>query len=190
MSYLHAYLIQSIWWAWALYWWVSGLSASKAKRVQGSGARTLYLLEMVFAAGLLALPWSALPWLSRIVVPHTETMFFTGASLVALGLGFAVWARIHLGQHWSGNVTLKEGHRLIRSGPYALARHPIYTGLLLAFLGSALALDEVRGYLGFLIAVEANVRKFKLEERWLTEEFGDEYSRYRREVKAIVPGLF
>jgi protein-S-isoprenylcysteine O-methyltransferase Ste14 len=190
VDYLHHYLFQVLWLAWGLYWWVSRFSASKAKRVQTSLARTLYLAEMVLAGVLLGYSNLGIDWLNQLVFPRTsETLFFAGLALTAAGIGFSVWARVHLGQYWSGNVTLKEGHRLIRSGPYAMVRHPIYTGLLLAFLGTAVALDEVRGYLAFLIAVEANVRKFKLEERWLTEEFGEEYSRYRREVKSIVPGV-
>jgi protein-S-isoprenylcysteine O-methyltransferase Ste14 len=68
-------------------------------------------------------------------------------------------------------------------------RHPIYTGILFAFLGTAVAVDEWRGVLAVVIAVQANVRKLRLEERWLTEEFGSEYEQYRREVKALVPGV-
>ena len=91
--------------------------------------------------------------------------------------------------NWSGHVTLKPGHRLLRTGPYALVRHPIYTGLLLAMTGTAVAVDRGRGVLAVLIAVETLWRKLRLEERWLTEEFGAEYGRYRREVKALVPGV-
>ena len=190
MPLLHAYLIPALWFALAIYWFARRSSASAAKRTQSSRARTLYLCQMAFAAALLAFPRLGTTWLNTVVFPRTtEITFPVGASMVAAGVAFAIWARAHLGQNWSGNVTLKEGHRLIRTGPYAIVRHPIYSGLFLAFLGTAVAMDEVRGYLAFLVALEANVRKFKLEERWLTEEFGEEYSRYRREVKAIVPGV-
>jgi len=72
------------------------------------------------------------------VYPQTPISFWSGAALVAIGLIFAGWARAHLAGNWSGTVTLKQDHSLTRSGPYRLARHPIYTGLLLAILGSAL----------------------------------------------------
>jgi protein-S-isoprenylcysteine O-methyltransferase Ste14 len=189
MRILHEYLFQVVWWSWAAYWYVSGLSASAPKRVQGRGPRLVYLGEMVFSFALLACPPLGIGWLGLRIVPRTEALFVSGASLLVAGLAFAIWARAHLGQHWSGNVTLKAGHRLIRTGPYAIVRHPIYTGLLLAMLGTAVAVDQVRGILAVLIALQANVRKLRLEERWLTEEFGGEYERYRREVKALVPGI-
>ena len=128
-------------------------------------------------------------WLGRQIVPRTEALFFVGSFLLIMGLGLAVWARVHLGKYWSGHVTLKAGHRLIRSGPYAFVRHPIYTGILTAMLGSAIAIDEYRGVLVLAIATETFVRKLLIEERWLTEEFGSEYERYRHEVKALIPGV-
>ena len=110
--------------------------------------------------------------------------------MVAAGLSFAAWARVHLGKYWSGHVTLKPGHRLIRSGPYAIVRHPIYTGLLLAFIGTAVVIDEVRGVVAVILILEAHIRKLRLEERWLTGEFGSEYDLYKREVKALIPGIY
>jgi len=98
--------------------------------------------------------------------------------IVAAGLGFTVWARIHLGRNWSGTVTLKQGHEFVRSGPYRYVRHPIYTGLLAAFAGSALARGELRGIVAVAIAFAALWRKLKLEERWLGEAF-------RRELRAL-----
>jgi protein-S-isoprenylcysteine O-methyltransferase Ste14 len=141
----------------------------------------------VFA--LLAFPSLGFGWLGREIVPWSEALYQVGAVLLFLGIGFAIWARVHLGQYWSAQVTLKPGHRLIRSGPYALARHPIYTGILLALIGTAVVVDEYRGVLAMLIALETFVRKLRIEERWLTQEFGAEYERYRKEVKALVPGI-
>jgi protein-S-isoprenylcysteine O-methyltransferase Ste14 len=189
MRILHEYLFQVVWYGWAAYWYVSGLSASTPKRVQGRVARLLYLGQMLLSFALLAYPPLSIGWLGLRIVPRTEALFVSGAFMMIAGLSFAAWARVHLGEYWSGNVTLKAGHRLIRTGPYAIVRHPIYTGLLLALLGTAVAVDEVRGILAVLIAIEAHARKLRLEERWLTEEFGGEYERYRREVKALVPGI-
>ncbi len=186
---MHEYLFQTLWCAWAAYWYLSSLSASAPKRVQHTGARLYYRIEMVISAALLSIPSLGFGWLGLRIVPRTEFLFLSGAVLVVAGLAFAVWARVQLGQHWSGHVTLKAGHRLIRTGPYALVRHPIYMGLLLAFVGSAIAVDEVRGVLAVAIVLQAHVRKLRLEERWLTEEFGSEYEQYRREVKALIPGV-
>jgi protein-S-isoprenylcysteine O-methyltransferase Ste14 len=94
---------------------------------------------------------------------------------------------LHLGRNWSGAVTIKDGHELVTSGPYALVRHPIYTGLLLAFLGSAVALGDWRGALAFALAAGALWRKLRLEERWMREQFGDAYQAYSQRVAALVP---
>jgi protein-S-isoprenylcysteine O-methyltransferase Ste14 len=179
----------TVWFGWAAYWYISSFSASAPKRVQDPWARRLHRAELLLAFALLSFPRLDYGWLGLRIVPRTEALFVSGAAMLVIGLGFAVWARVHLGEYWSGHVTLKPGHRLIRTGPYALVRHPIYTGLLLAILGSAVAVDEYRGLLAVVIATEAIVRKLRLEERWLTEEFGGEYDSYRRDVKALVPGV-
>jgi protein-S-isoprenylcysteine O-methyltransferase Ste14 len=100
---------------------------------------------------------------------------------------FTVWARVYLGGNWSGIVTIKHDHELIASGPYAIVRHPIYTGLLVAFIGSAVARGEWRGVLAVLIAWMALWRKLRLEERWMAERFGQQYEAYCRRVPALVP---
>jgi protein-S-isoprenylcysteine O-methyltransferase Ste14 len=189
LNLLHRYLFQTVWVAWAAYWAIGSASASAPKRVQSVYARLLHRMELLFAFALLAIPELRVGWLGRRIVPWSESLFVAGAVLLILGIGFAIWARVHLGQHWSGHVTLKAGHRLIRSGPYALVRHPIYTGILLAIIGTAVALDDWAGVIAILIVTETFVRKLRIEERWLTEEFGDEYRTYRREVKALVPGV-
>src|SRR5262249_17077424 len=103
------------------------------------------------------------------------------------GLGFAVWARVHLGRFWSGTVTLKADHALIRTGPYALTRHPIYTGLLSAFTGTALGRDSVAGLLGLGLRVAALVVKLHQEERPLRGHCGPAYQQYQAEVPALLP---
>jgi protein-S-isoprenylcysteine O-methyltransferase Ste14 len=100
---------------------------------------------------------------------------------------FTVRARLHRGGNWSGIVTIKHDHELIANGPYAIVRHPIYTGLLIAFIGSAMALGEWRGVLAVLVAWWALWRKLRLEERWMAECFGQQYEAYCQRVPALVP---
>jgi protein-S-isoprenylcysteine O-methyltransferase Ste14 len=84
-------------------------------------------------------------------------------------------------------VTVKHDHELIRSGPYALVRHPIYTGLLLALAGSALMLGNWRALVGFALIAGALVRKLRIEERFMAQQFGEDYARYREQVAMLVP---
>jgi protein-S-isoprenylcysteine O-methyltransferase Ste14 len=109
--------------------------------------------------------------------------------ITAIGLLIAVWARVHLARNWSGTVTIKRDHELIASGPYAYVRHPIYTGLLVAFIGSAMARGEWRGVLAVVIVWAALWRKLRLEERWMVERFGHQYTAYKRRVPALLPDL-
>ena len=109
--------------------------------------------------------------------------------LLAAGLGFAVWARRHLGRNWSASVVVKEDHALIRSGPYRRVRHPIYTGMLLAFLGTAVAVGEWRGLVGFVLAFVSFLLKSRMEEARMAETF-PEYAEYRRHTASLIPGIY
>jgi protein-S-isoprenylcysteine O-methyltransferase Ste14 len=120
-------------------------------------------------------------------LPDAPATFWAGFAIVALGLGFTVWARVVLGRNWSGIVTVKQDHELVTEGPYRWVRHPIYTGLVVAFAGSATARGEWRGVLAVLIVFVALWRKLTLEERWMIETFGDAYLRYREKVRALIP---
>jgi protein-S-isoprenylcysteine O-methyltransferase Ste14 len=136
---------------------------------------------------LLALPRISFPFLSARFLPLGDWSFWTGAAITVAGLLFSVWARRHLGANWSQAVTLKQDHELITSGPYALVRHPIYTGLLLALLGSALARGEWRGLLAVLIVFGVLWQKLRLEEKFMRNQFGESYEAYSRRVTALVP---
>ena len=167
------------------YWAISSFRVRQAKRAAPPAERLRYIVEVLVAVALISWGPFHWGWLGTRILRPSPALFYVGAAVATAGLGFSVWARVHLGEYWSGNVTLKEGHRLIRSGPYALVRHPIYTGILIGMLGSAVALDEVRGYLGVAVLAFHFIRKLRNEEAWLTEEFGEEYLQYKREVRAL-----
>ena len=133
------------------------------------------------------MPSIPIPLLGKRLLPLAAWPFWSGSFVTACGLAFTVWARVHLGRNWSVTVTIKKGHELITSGPYAFVRHPIYTGLLLAFLGSALALGEWRGVVALALAAGALWAKLRFEERWMREQFGEEYQSYAKRVPALVP---
>jgi protein-S-isoprenylcysteine O-methyltransferase Ste14 len=176
-----------MWLAWAAYWWVAAFGAKRVERREPWRSRLVHILPLVAAGWLLwadRLPGS---FLNERIFPWAPWIFCTAVLITAIGLSFAVWARIHLGRNWSGTVTIKQEHELIGSGPYAIVRHPIYTGLLIAFIGSALGRGEWRGLLAVLIAWVALWRKLQLEERWMAERFGEQYEYYCRQVPALVP---
>ena len=112
-----------------------------------------------------------------------------GVTLTAAGLLFAIWARLYLGQNWSGQVMVKEDHELIRSGPYHFVRHPIYSGILLALAGNTLCLRNLWAFLGLALAWLGLWIKSRLEERFMVATFGTQYEDYRRTTGAILPHL-
>lgn len=189
MARLYHDPILSLWLAWCFYWLVASLRTKPTRRQEGVASRASHIVPLLLGVLLLSFPRLAGPWLRVRVLPPAYAWFWVGFCCVALGLGFSVVARVWLGGNWSGTVTLKQGHELIRTGPYRFVRHPIYTGLLLAVLGSAIAIGEWRGLLGFALFVLAFVHKLGIEERFLTQQFGDSYTRYRRDVPALVPGF-
>ena len=153
-------------------------------------SQMLHIAPLFLGVALLVWLHPANSWLTQRYLPRSPVWFFIGLAMTVLGLGFAVFARLWLGRNWSGTVTLKQDHELIRGGPYRWVRHPIYTGLLLAVLGSALALGEWRGLLALALITAGFLRKISVEERVLTEQFGDAYARFRAEVPALFPGLY
>jgi protein-S-isoprenylcysteine O-methyltransferase Ste14 len=180
-------LMLNLWLVWALFWVVSAATAKPTQRRESPGSRLSHLLPLVLGVYLIVWPQLRLPGMSATLLPDVGARYWLALVLVVLGLGFTVWARLHLGKNWSGTVTQKQGHELIRSGPYACVRHPIYTGLLAALLGSAIALGELRGFLGLLIVLGSFWRKLRIEEGFMRELFPEQYQRYMDEVPALVP---
>jgi len=187
MPLIYDYLFPAMWFSFLAYWWAISRNVKETERREPAPSRTARLVLIVGAAALLWLPSFPLPLLNERFLPRGSWCFWSGAAVTAFGLLFAVWARHHLGKNWSQAVTLKEGHELITSGPYALVRHPIYTGLLLAFVGCAVARGEWRGLLAVALVFVALWRKLRLEEKWMRAQFGEPYEEYSRRVMALVP---
>ena len=179
-----------IWFVWFLYWMVSARGVKPAQRRESAASRAGHIVPLGIAVWLLVLPPSRLPWLAMQIFPQSIGMALAGVAVTVVGLTLTVWARQTLGTNWSGTVTVKEQHELITAGPYRFVRHPIYSGLLLGFAGSALALGQWRGLLAFVIATYALWRKWRLEERFMRDTFGCAYSDYAARTPAVVPRLF
>ena len=185
----YEHLILALWIAWAIYWGLSASNVKETLRRETVLSLAGHGVPLIIAVLLLALPTLPAGFLCDRMLPRGPLTFWTGASVLAVGLAFSVWARIYLGQNWSGTVTIKQDHKLIRGGPYRFARHPIYTGVIVGVIGSAIARGEWRGLLALVIVFAALWRKLRLEERWLGETFGEEYTKYRAEVSALIPFL-
>jgi protein-S-isoprenylcysteine O-methyltransferase Ste14 len=145
---------------------------------------------LLLGFGLLGSNWFRQGWLAIRFVPANDAVGLAGMVLTMAGCLFAIWARLALGGNWSGRATVKEGHTLIVKGPYAIARHPIYTGLLLASIGTALAIGEWRCILGLFVIGMMFLVKMSQEERLMMETFPAAYPEYRQRVKALIPGVF
>jgi protein-S-isoprenylcysteine O-methyltransferase Ste14 len=186
----HFPLIPALWLVWGGYWLIASFSVKATQRVESAASRAGHVIPLMVAGWLLAARTLPGGFLCGKILPPGPGVYLAGATIVAAGLAFAIWARWSLGRNWSGIVTVKQDHELIREGPYRIVRHPIYTGLLLGLIGSAIARDEWRGVLAVVIAWLALWRKLRLEERWMINEFGDAYRRFRAEVPALVPNPF
>ncbi|MEO8442805.1 MAG: isoprenylcysteine carboxylmethyltransferase family protein [Betaproteobacteria bacterium] len=187
MTLIYRYLFPALWLSWAIYWSLTSRNVKTTARQESLPSHLSHIVPLVLAIVLLWLPSLPVPWLGDRFIPPSAWAFWIGALLTTAGILFTVWARVHLGRNWSAIVTIKQGHEFISSGPYAIVRHPIYSGLLLAFVGSALARGEWRGVVAVLIALAAFWRKLRIEERWMREQFGEQYVAYCRRVAALVP---
>ncbi|HEY9063403.1 MAG TPA: isoprenylcysteine carboxylmethyltransferase family protein [Burkholderiaceae bacterium] len=186
-SLIYDRLFPAMWLCWAAYWWAASRGAKPTERREPLGSRLLHIVPLLLAVWLLWAPRVPGAVLNERLYPWAAWVFWGATLLTVAGLLFTVWARVHLGRNWSGTVTIKQGHELVTDGPYARVRHPIYTGLLAAFIGSALARGEWRGVLAVAIVWAALWRKLRLEERWMAERFGEPYLAYCRRVPALVP---
>jgi protein-S-isoprenylcysteine O-methyltransferase Ste14 len=177
-----------LWIGWIFVWIVFANFTLKMKRNEGL-ARLQHTVPTTLGLLLIFHDGPDLAFLSLGRLHDCAALAWFGAALTAAGQGFSIWARVHLGKYWSGTVALKEGHKIVSSGPYAVVRHPIYTGLLSAALGSALAAGTKEAMLGILILFPSYALKWRREEKLMLGEFGAEYEAYRKRTKAIIPYL-
>ena len=172
-----------------LYWIVSSFFTKRVveRRTLSEALRHWPLL--IIAAFLL---WGVLAFypFTLQVIPQSYAMAIIGLIFTYLGLALALYARATLGRNWSGRVTFKEQHELVTKGPYAYMRHPIYTALLLMFIGTALAIGQLDGLLAVIVLFISFSIKLKQEEDLMLKHFPNEYPGYKARVKALVPFIY
>ena len=168
---------------WGAFWLYWLLAAFSMKRGRHPWSRELRIRVVIVAVAYLLIRLGAFrghransdPWLAGL-----------GLALFALGLAFAVWARVHIGRNWGTPMTQKVDAELVTSGPYRLVRHPIYSGILVAGIGTVLALSWVWLTVVFLAGIYF-VYSARVEERFMADEFPDDYPRYKRSTKMLIP---
>lgn len=176
-----------IWFVWCIVWLLMAAWSKPSKRREFPWQRLEHVLPMIIGFLLIYNHNFAWKFLAIQIVPQNDILTIAGLLLTIGGLIFAVWARIALGANWSGTVTIKSGHSLIRRGPYKWIRHPIYTGLLLSMAGTVLLQGEVRALLGFALVLLALYRKAKREEQFLSEEFGEGFVEHAKHTGMFLP---
>ena len=170
--------------------WMLAALLTKRTMVRVSWRRTLaYGIPVVLGFYCVFSLDADIPWLQKRLLPRTPELAIAAVVITFAGLAFAGWARVYLGRNWSSAPVIKEKHELIRSGPYRLVRHPIYTGILVALIGTFLANGKVRGAIGVVLVWIAWTIKSRMEEEFMLRTFGVEYEEYRRTTGGLFPRL-
>lgn len=182
-------IVDGAWAVFVVYWIVAARTQSKTRKKEPGIERLIHVLWLAGAYFLLADGDLPVGPLNNQFLPHRLWIALLGAALVVVGIGFAIWARRHLGKNWSAEVTIREEHKLIRSGPYKYIRHPIYTGLLAAVLGTAILVGEYRALVSLAIFVIGWTLKAKKEEGFLALEFGPAFEEHKRLTGFFLPPL-
>jgi protein-S-isoprenylcysteine O-methyltransferase Ste14 len=188
LAELSRYLIPVFWLLWLAVWGAAARNVKSTEWRESWASAMANRLPVVLGAAMLASPAWLPPIFARRLIAGPEAPVL-GTLLVAAGLGVAIWARWHLGRNWSAAVTVKHGHTLIRNGPYRFVRHPIYSGMVLALCGTALATGETRAFIGAALILAGFVLKLLAEEARMRDTF-PEYADYSRHTARLIPGVF
>jgi len=179
--------------SWAVFWIYWSFATPRRLPTKRKAARAFTVLNTGFlylGFLLILLGRSAPGLLGLLVVPQTILIDVIGTVVVIAGVAFAIWSRQSLKNNWSGVVVITEGQQFIQTGPYAIVRHPIYAGMLLALFGTTLVASTVGSLLGFVLAIISLWQKAYVEEQFLMVEFGDQYANYQHEVKFLIPFIY
>ncbi|MGD0964331.1 MAG: isoprenylcysteine carboxylmethyltransferase family protein [Candidatus Acidiferrales bacterium] len=181
------YIIQGLWLALLAYWLIGALRIKPAKQIEAPASRFSRMTLTILVFAFLLSPRGRFGWLGERFIPRSELAAVSGAIATAMGVGLAAWARYALGSNWSAAITLKESHELIRGGPYARIRHPIYSGVLLGLLGTALAMGEWRALVAVAVMFASYLAKAHREDSVLACEFGAAFQEHLRRTGTFLP---
>lgn len=180
-------LFPLVWLVFIAFWIAMARSGKAVAEREDRFSMWSHYAPLAIAVYLFVAPDVLVPVLNARFAPGSLGLVQLGAALTVIGVAFAVWARLRLAGNWSSDVTLKHDHELIVDGPYRWVRHPIYTGLLVALVGTGLAIGEWRAAVAVLLAGAAWWRKLTIEEVVMRRQFGDAYARYAERTRALIP---
>ncbi len=180
-------VVYGSWILFLLYWLISAFGAKRTAKREAPGQRLSHVIFMAAGYILLFEREDYFGVLNERFMPDVLWIDWLGSAMALAGVSFAIWARRNLGKYWSGAVTIKEGHQIIRTGPYAHIRHPIYTAMLIAIIGTALVVGEYRALVGFGIILFGFVRKARKEEAFLAANFGEFFKEHQRRTGFFLP---
>lgn len=190
MANLNLWQLEMIpWYAFMIFWLLTALKLKTTKSTEPLAARVYTRLLLAAAFVLLFTDVLKSSPLGQRFLPNSPWIVVTGLVLTYVGSALAIWARWNIGSNWSSRVSLKFDHELIRSGPYARFRHPIYSGMLLAVIGTAMFIGQWRGLLAIVIVGVGHSWKAKREEALMLATFGEKYESYRQQTGFLLPKL-
>lgn len=176
----------AIYMGFSIYWEFAAKDKSSLARSESRLSTYVHQLLVIASFALIVLP---IPGLTPAILAQSSAVLALGLLIEVLGVALAVWARQTLGKSWSREVAITENHLLICNGPYSTVRHPIYAGALLVYAGLAVCTGRLHSLLGLALAAVAYWRKIAMEERILRQTYGEEFARYQRRSRAVIPYL-
>lgn len=187
-------LIALLWAVWMLVWLTAAFFVKRTQQREALGPTLLERVPILLGFFAFLFPhWTPRrlpPVLTYRFLGHDPAVALIAPALVLGGILFAFWARAHLGRNWSGDVMVKIEHTLVTSGPYRWVRHPIYTGMTVALVGTALASGSLCGFLGLAFILFSFLVRVRLEERLMRRTFPGDYDDYSRHTARLIPGIY
>jgi protein-S-isoprenylcysteine O-methyltransferase Ste14 len=180
-------LVEFPWIVFVVYWIIGAIKTRATREKESFTTRSAVLLIEIIGYALLFSSSTGIGFLGTRFIPRTMAGAILSVVFIWSGIALAIWARYHLAEYWSARITIKEDHQLIRTGPYTHLRHPIYSGLVLATMGSALVIDEWRCVLGVCLVLTGYCFKARKEETMLSQQFGDAFREHQEHTGFLIP---
>ena len=180
--------IITTYWIVFLVVWAIGVFFQKRSQEKPILSNIFHFL-LIFVSLSILFASQGIPFLNKIIIRVSLAVNILSVMFSTLGLIVSVYSRIVLGSNWSGSAVIKKEHELVTKGPYKYVRHPIYFGIVLLYIGTAIATGNLGGIIGFMILIVEFSLKIKEEEKMMKRQFGKRYLYYMKSTKALIPWI-